>query len=196
MTEAALPLLLKANTEWIGNDGNWSTFSIGVGTPHQIFDALPSTAAGEIWVPLPEGCSTSIPNCAASRGIVSSQTGGFLSNESSTWELIGSGIYGLGFEAGLFGGENGLYGQDVVSVGNGTYTVSNQTVAGFTTGDFWLSSLGLGVQGSSFGPGESNLPTLLTSLKAQNLTTSLSYGYAAGSFHRKYSSIGLFSQDS
>lgn len=184
MAAPVLPLLLKTSSQWLGDDGNWSTFEIGVGTPKQFFSVLPSTAASEFWVPLPQGCADWIPDCVDSRGVASTRTGGFQFNESTTWDQLGTGIYSLGFENALFGaGDTGYYGSDVVSIDDGSHNISGQTVAGITSANIWLGSMGLGVQRSQFGSSEST--TWLATLKSMNLTSSLSYGYAAGAHYRK-----------
>ena len=139
------PLVLEAGATWAGNDGNWSTWPAQIGNPPQQFHILPSTSHGEVWIPGPQGCSgRSAPlDCAASRGVGSfqgSQSLGFLENASTTWEQIG--IYEFIVGGDLFGAtETGLYGQDTVALGSkGENIISNQTVAGTVTQDFWVSS--------------------------------------------------------
>jgi hypothetical protein len=139
------PLVLKAGATWAGNDGNWSTWPAQIGDPPQQFHILPSTSHGEVWIPGPQGCSgRSAPlDCAASRGVGSfqgSQSLGFLENASTTWEQIG--IYEFIVGGDLFEAtETGLYGQDTVALGSKRENIiSNQTVAGIVTQDFWVSS--------------------------------------------------------
>lgn len=139
------PLVLEASAIWAGNDGNWSTWPAQIGNPPQQFHVLPSTSHGEVWIPGPQGCSgRSAPlDCAASRGVGTfqgSQSLGFLENASSTWEQIG--IYEFIVGGDLFEAtETGLYGQDTVALGSeGENVISNQTVAGTVTQDFWVSA--------------------------------------------------------
>lgn len=139
------PLFLEAGATWAGNDGNWSTWPAQIGNPPQQFHILPSTSHGEVWIPGPQGCSgrSSPSDCAASRGVGSfqgSQSLGFLENASSTWEQIG--IYEFIVGGDLFEAtETGLYGQDTVALGSkGENVISNQTVAGIVTQDFWVSA--------------------------------------------------------
>jgi len=184
MTETAIPLIVQSSG-WAGNDGNWSTFAIDIGTPSQSFQLLPSTANGEIWAPVPEACAVPYPDCARSRGVLSTQedqSEGFQTNESTTWKQIG--IYELGFEANLYGDNDaGLYGQDTVTIGSSS-ALENQAIAGIATSNYWLGSFGLGIVSSQFNVLTENIPTLLSTLNTQNVTPSQSYGYNAGAAYR------------
>jgi hypothetical protein len=88
------------------HDGNWSTFSIRVGTPDQEFRVFISTVGQETWIPNVDGCtSNDVSNCGDLRGVDSfagKNSSGFMSNavrpsnsiftshhsrtKSSTWE--------------------------------------------------------------------------------------------------------------
>lgn len=184
------PYLVAPSSQWAGIDGNWSTFTIQVGTPPQSFNILPSTNSSETWIPAPDLCvsiSSAFPNCGHSRGVVAAegaQRQGFLSNESSTWDPLG--IYQLGAEQNLFASDNGLYGLDTILVGDGgSHPIVDQIVAGIASPNFWLGSLGLGRQASEFSVVSNNTPSLLSSMKALNLTPSLSFGYATGASYSK-----------
>lgn len=184
MAASIAPLVLQSYG-WAGNDGNWSTFAVNAGTPPQEFQLLPSTSGGEIWLPVPEACVVPYPNCAVSRGVLSTQgdqNQGFQTNESTSWVQIG--IYELGFEANLYGdGDAGLYGQDTVTIGS-TPAIQNQTIAGIATSNFWLGSLGLGIQPPQFDVVKQDIPTVLSTLQTQNDTPSVAYGYNAGASYR------------
>lgn len=191
---ASYPLLLDA-TSWAGNDGNWSTWPIQVGTPAQEFHVLPATSHGEIWVPLPEGCQSSsttifsnTSSCGASRGagdVQNAQSSGFQKNTSTTWSEIG--IYALPVQEGLFeDDQNGLYGTDVVGNHNetGSVEITDQSVVGLATKDFWLGSLGIAQRASNFTVERTIVPSLLEALKAQNVTPSASFGLDVGASYR------------
>lgn len=179
---APAPLVLDASNSWLGNDGNWSSWTLGIGTPSQSFNVIISTSNNEVWVPGPQGCTNhgSPPACAASRGVDSfqeSQSLGFQQNESSTWEQIG--LYEFLTGGDVFGNnETGLYGLDSVSINS--ETLENQTVAGIATQDFWLGSLGMSNQSSEFPVREDSIPGLITALKKQNFTPSASFGLSVG----------------
>ena len=189
LNASSLPLIVPASSDWSGNDGNWSTFDLAVGSPAQSFKVLPSTLTSETWVPVSEGCSTAsdLLACAGSRGVGYPNLG-FQTNASTTWSQIG--IYELTTEQKLYGdAETGLYGLDTVSL-NGTgspHKLENQTVAGIATADFWLGSFGLGIQASEFSVLPSGVPSLLSSIRQQKLIPSLSFGYTAGASYSRWS---------
>ena len=60
---------LSPSGNWDGNDGAWSTFTIRVGTPAQLFRVLPSTSGQEIWIPIPDQCEQGQSWCGNARGV-------------------------------------------------------------------------------------------------------------------------------
>jgi hypothetical protein len=180
------PYIFSSGTTWAGNDGNWSTFSIGVGTPLQYFDLLPSTVSSEVWVPVPQGCSwaPSWLDCGALRGVEATsgpESLGFEANSSRTWDTVG--IYSLAAEQNLYGtSDTGLYGFDTVAI-DADHRLQKQVVAGISTADFWFGSLGLGNAASSFSVEATNSRSLLASMKNESLSASVSYGYTAGAWY-------------
>jgi hypothetical protein len=194
---AFYPLVLDA-TSWAGNDGNWSTWPIQVGTPPQQFNVLPATSHGEIWVPLPEGCQSSstpiFPNassCGTSRGageFGDSQSSGYQKNASTTWSETG--IYALPVQDGLFDDDqNGLYGTDIARLSNetGSVEVAEQSVVGLATKDFWIGSLGVAQRAANFTVERAIVPSLLDGLKEQNGTPSAAFGLDVGASYRRWS---------
>jgi hypothetical protein len=178
-----------------GDDGEWSTFAIEVGTPAQSFRVLPATVGEEIWVPLPGGCQGSLSSnqdCGDMRGVDNAANRGFLYNESSTWSQTAGDPYQLMTEGDLFV-DTGVYGTDTVALGclsDEGYgsAMPEQTIAGVTTADFWLGNVGLGTSPGTFMQGSST-PSLMESMKTQNITPSLSFGYTAGqSYGESYGS--------
>lgn len=189
------PLILDAQS-WSGNDGNWSTWPISIGSPPQNFKVLPATSHGEIWVPLPEGCqsssSTTFANasaCGASRGagdFQDVQSSGFQKNASSSWTETG--IYALPVQEGLFeDDQNGLYGMDKVGVSNGSDSVevAEQSVVGLATKDFWLGRLGVAQRAANFTVEKSIVSSLVDALKKENITPSSSFGLDVGASYRR-----------
>jgi hypothetical protein len=57
MTTSIPPLVLSPANIWAGNDGNWSTWAVKVGSSLQNFHILPSASHGEVWVPGLQGCT-------------------------------------------------------------------------------------------------------------------------------------------
>ncbi|KAL1875455.1 hypothetical protein Daus18300_003194 [Diaporthe australafricana] len=188
------PLSVEATEAWDGVDGSWSTFIVRLGTPEQYFSVLPSTANQQTWVPIPEGCASSLvgnfSDCGDSRGawpFENKDSDGFQSNQSSTWETIG--IYELFIEEHLGMDGNGLFGYDTVGLGSSGTSVEGQVVAGIATTNFWLGSLGLGANYTNFSEDE-RPSSLLRTLKDSNLIPSLSYGYTAGAPYRYSKVVG------
>ncbi|GIZ45953.1 hypothetical protein CKM354_000909800 [Cercospora kikuchii] len=188
MLHSPSPLILQSSG-WGGNDGNWSTFQLNVGTPPQGFNLICSTTSSEIWIPLPEGCNTSITGCASSRGVQSFngvQSSGSQTNESSSWKQIG--IYALSGYDDLFpdSGDAALYGLDNISLSSSgnTSTFGSQIVGGISSYIFWLGVFGLGIQPGTFSNLPNNATTLLESAKEIGLSPSASYGFYAGAAYR------------
>ena len=168
------PLTVPVGTKWYGYDGNWSPVDIRVGSPQQWLSVFPNTAGQETWVIGPGGCDGTF-TCEDKRG------GLFSYNQSTTWDNLG--YYELGFDTYL--GDSGIanYGLDHVDL-NDQVIVPSQIVGVINSTEFWLGSLGLGVQESRF-EGAINRLTFLSSLvENQSLIPSHSYGYTAGAYYR------------
>ena len=61
---------LPPSGNWDGNDGAWSTFTIRVGTPAQLFRVLPSSNGQETWIPIPDSCQQGQGWCGNARGVM------------------------------------------------------------------------------------------------------------------------------
>ena len=195
MTTSIPPLVLAASDVWAGNDGNWSTWAIKVGSSLQQFNIIPSTSHGEIWVPGPQGCTGSPAplQCAESRGVgelQGQQSLGFQENASTTWEQIG--IYEFVTGEDLFQTtEAGLYGLDDVVIGENNITVKHATVAGVVTKDFWLGSFGMAQIHSEFPVRSGSVPSLLDGMKEENLTSTASFGLSVGAAYSECQHVSL-----
>ncbi|KAF4633250.1 hypothetical protein G7Y89_g4868 [Cudoniella acicularis] len=137
-TTGSTPLVVAPSQYFDGDDGQWSSLAIRVGTPPQTVRVLVSTNSPQTLVPMQQyACSQELinpvpVNCASDRG------GLFNANASSTW--LDQGNYGInangvGFEANLGYSEAVDYGLETLGVGyvtDGTSgpTLTNQTVAG------------------------------------------------------------------
>ncbi|KAF2165181.1 hypothetical protein M409DRAFT_67450 [Zasmidium cellare ATCC 36951] len=195
LNASAPALSIPSAQVWDGDDGQWSTFQIQVGTPPQTVRVLPGTSASAgtaLWVVIPVGCTSVNPtleNCEGERGEL------FQSNLSTTWStqnLVNNpdgAIYSLNTveEAGLGLSGNGSYGYDTVTFGlpgSDLPTLHDQLVVGIWTDDFFLGSLGLSpytLNLSSFnGPQES----LMGALVNQSLLPSNSWAYTAGAVYQ------------
>lgn len=123
-----------------GDNGQWSSFALRVGTPAQDVRVLVSTNSPATLVVEPVGCTTRVVNpvpnnCANARG------GLFNPNSSSTWldqSIYGINEDGIGFEANLGYSQNADYGLETLGLGftagsGGEPTLKNQTVAAIAT---------------------------------------------------------------
>ena len=171
------PIPVPVGTQWYGDDGDWSPVNIRVGSPPQWLSVYPNTAGQETWVIGPEGCDGT-STCQQERG------GLFYKGQSTTWSTLGAGYYELDFDTQLGDSGYALYGLDNVDLSD-EITVSSQIVAILNSTEFWLGSLGLGIQSSRF-EGTTNQLTFLSSLgETEGLIPSHSYGYTAGAYYRK-----------
>jgi hypothetical protein len=110
---------------------------------------------------------------------------GFKYNESSTWRQIG--IYDLILESQLNYTGNGLYGLDTVGLMvDGNATFENQVVAGIATKAYYLGIFGLGPKPSNFSNFENPQPSLMQTMKNQEVIPSVSFAYTAGASYRQY----------
>jgi hypothetical protein len=171
------PIPVPVGTEWYGYDGNWSPVNIRVGSPSQWLSVYPNTAGQEIWVIGPGGCDgTAI--CAEKRG------GLFYRDQSSTWSTINTGYYQLNFDVNLGDTGYAFYGLENVSLSD-QVSVPSQIVAIMNSTEFWLGSLGLGIQESRFEGTMNHITFLSTLVETAGLIPSHSYGYTAGAYYSK-----------
>lgn len=175
------PIAFTPDQNWDGIDGEWSSFTLRVGTPQQFVRTLVSTASYQTWVVLPQGCEAAADYeaCAESRGWI------FQSNESSTWEE--KGIYDLWIQKNLGYGGNAIYGYDTVGLGGqgeGGPTLLNTTVGGFAVEDFYLGVFGVNPKPTNFTSFDNGSPSYMTLLKEQKHIPSLSFGYTTGARYR------------
>lgn len=188
-TTVPSPYIVSPTNNFEGDDGEWATFALEIGTPPQSFRVLPSCMGSEILVPAPQGCTgplTVLSDCGNLRGVDdvhSAPSRGFQSNESSTWDVLGLEL--ISTADNLFSNQSALYGLETVALGKlpgSLYgsSIPDQKVGTYSTEDFWLGEIGLGTSPSVFPSHPSAIPSLLVAMKAQNLTTSLSFGYTAG----------------
>jgi hypothetical protein len=197
-TASALPepYVVPPSQEFDGNDGSWSTFKISVGTPGQDFRVLPSTASGETYLVVPEGClegdGTDCPNSRGAGIFNSAQNSGFQVNESSTWSTIGQ--YDINLESKLNYTAAGLFGYDKVSLGwaadSSTLSLDHQVVGGIGELSYWMGYLPLGVADSSFSSLSQSIDSFLYQLRNGTKIPSLSFGYTAGAKYRLKSVLG------
>lgn len=161
-----------------GYDGPWSSFTIGVGTPAQFLHVLVSTSSQGTVVVLPNGCVSGDANCPTARG------GLFNNGTSQSWSEIEQSIY-LFQDPSL----RALLGNDTLrlgAAGNSGPSLTNQVIFGIADDrKYYLGMLGLSQVSTRRSIGEKGQPSLITSLRDQNIIPSLSFGYTAGAQRRE-----------
>lgn len=171
-----VPIVATTSTNFLGYDGLWSAISIRIGSPEQYVSVLPSTLGQETWVVGPSGCDGTT-TCENKRG------GLFTANESTSFRS--QGLFELNFDPQLGNTGLGYYGLDTVSLDDVT-SVPDQIVAVVNATEYWVGSLGLGVQNTRFSGSENISPLLSSLIEKRNDIPSRSYGYTAGAYYRKY----------
>ncbi|KAH7349056.1 aspartic peptidase domain-containing protein [Pyrenochaeta sp. MPI-SDFR-AT-0127] len=185
------PLVFAPSQKWDGNDGHWSTFILRVGTPEQNFRVLPASKTGEVIVPHVQGCSdgNAYPeNCGSLRGVFDFKghySPGFQANQSSTWSEIG--IYGLELETRLGYQANASYGLENVGLmlqHSGGPTLTKQVVGSIGKKAFYVGLFGLSPKPANFSDFDYPQPSYISTLKAERIIPSISYGYTAGAYYQ------------
>jgi Eukaryotic aspartyl protease len=175
-------LAYRVRTSRNGNDGNWSSFPLTVGTPPSLVYVLPSTSATETWVVGWMGCNSSWnpfvpPDCENARGKT-------FNNQSTTWHRRGD--YFLKAEEYLGINPSAEFGFDTVVVGYAGSGVglSNTTAAWFLDNDFAVGMFGLSYRPTNFSLSPWDMtPSYLTQLYDQKIIPTLSYAYTAGAHY-------------
>lgn len=160
----------------IGNDGPWSSFLLGYGSPAQFVRSFISTSLPQSYVVIPGGCSR-LNDCEKSRGNF------FRTNILSTWQDLG--FYDLEFEQNLGVYAGGDFGYDTITLGlPGTKSPSfeHQIVVGIITVDYYLATWGLRPAATNLTTFNNPIPSLLQNMKENKSIPSLSWGYTAGSY--------------
>lgn len=185
---------LSPSQRWLGNDGNWSSFAINVGTPPKTLFVLPSTSGRSTWVVLPQGCGAQDPgNCNTSRGEV------FDPNLSSTWSRIGASdeYFELNFgpEAPLspllppnlnYSGAAEV-GNDTLGFGTNSDEapiLNNQLIVGYATKVPYVGQLGLSWANETVDSYQKPGASVLGALRRMNAVSSQYWGYTAGAIYR------------
>ncbi|ATZ58471.1 hypothetical protein BCIN_16g02460 [Botrytis cinerea B05.10] len=186
------PLVIPASQYFDGDDGEWSSLALRVGSPAQDVRVLVSTNSPQTLVVLPLGCTSAaispVPSgCANARG------GLFNNSLSNTWEdigLFGINENGVGFQADLGYSQSADFGLDSIGLGyvSGTNgpTLDNQTIGAIATASpFYTGVVGLGTQPVNFTTvGNYSSESYFSSLWSQSLIPSLAWSYTAGAKYR------------
>jgi hypothetical protein len=205
-TTLPLAVPIKASGNYLGNDGNWSTFEITAGTsnPPQVFDVLISLSSLGAWLALPLGCPSpsgdnNIPvNCAKLRGAVGSGDG-WSGNSSSSitfhgdaYPLLNANFDIQALDPSPFPSGNLTAGSslstdqiqlNIDTVSSGTLTAQLILIYGIADFSFFVDTIGVGYGTTKLASG--NDRSLLTVLANSSQIASNSVGYTAGAYYSK-----------
>ena len=162
-----------------GDDGEWSSFTMRLGTPAQNVRVFVSTSSPNTWVVLPSGCSTTDSDCIEKRGSI------YNYSQSSTWSQYG--YFGLGTQQNLNISVQAVFGNETVGLGvqgSGGPTLENQVIGAFASPQLYLGMFGLNPASTNITQDDRDKPSYLSTLKNQSLIPSLSFGYTAGAKYR------------
>lgn len=175
------PISIAPDQNWDGVDGQWSSFTLRVGTPQQFVRTFVSFAVYQTWVVLPLGCSNAQDqdSCEDARGMT------FDNSSSSTFDYLG--IYDLWVGKNLGYTGNAITGFDTVGLGGqgeGGPTLDNTTVAAFASDSHYFGIFGINPKPTNFTDFNTQSPSYMTLLKEQGKIPSVSFGYTAGAHYR------------
>ena len=194
-TTMPAPLSITPDQNWDGVDGQWSSFTLRIGTPEQFVRTFVSWSSYQTWAVLPEGClaAADYESCAEDRG------GIFNTTQSSSWDRIG--LYELWIKRNLGINGNAIFGYDTVGLGGAGEegpTLQNTTVGALAVEYFYMGIFGINPKPTNFTTFNDGSPSYMTKLKEQNYIPSVSFGYTAGAQYRfsgTYASLTLGGYD-
>jgi hypothetical protein len=166
------PISLTASETWGGSDGNWSAFTISVGTPPQSLVVVPATSETGFRVPLSTTCSANSSQCSS-----------FQPDLSATWVASNA---TAGFDV-LFDGSRSLGNQSIGNVSESTTDNAADRVGYIGLGAVPSILLGTGLWSYvNVAGAKANVQdaSFIQSLYTQKSIPSLSYGYTAGAWYR------------
>lgn len=130
---------------------------------------------------LPQGCAAGDKSCPTARG------GIFNPNSSSTWSPYT--YFELPIEKNLYGLVTGFFGNDTLNLttqGSPGPSLENQVIGGLAVQKYYLGMLGVNPKATKVSASDSGQSSYITSLKAQNLIPSVSFGFTAGAAYREF----------
>ncbi|KAI9891462.1 MAG: hypothetical protein M1814_002781 [Vezdaea aestivalis] len=182
------PLEAKANTEWTGLDGLWTTFEIGIGSSNTTIQVLPSTSGFETWL----ADYSNYTNGAGST-YASDNDKAFISNESATWIPLPCSTVPFPPQYNIK--SNASYGLDSIELACNTSECPDikYQIIGHVAN---LSANMLGIEhwSGNLTPTAPELsrsiPSFLALLRQKNFIPSLSWSYTAGAYYRGPRGVG------
>jgi hypothetical protein len=204
-----LAVPIKASGNYLGNDGNWSTFEITAGTtnPPQVFDVLVSLTSYGAWLASPGGCpstasdSSEPGNCAKLRGVAGSGDGWNESlSSSNTFQGAAELFLNPDFDLSVLNpSEVYIYPSNLTNstrvstdqiqmtvdtTSGGTITAEPVVMYGTVDLSFFVDTIGVGY-GSTKISNNVAQDSLITVLANSGRISSKSVGYTAGAYYSK-----------
>jgi hypothetical protein len=179
------PIVFSPSEEWNGIDGQWNTFALRIGTPAQIVKVMISTTSQQTWAIHPLGCTVDFPGLSTSQ-CPNSRGGIYNSNTSTTY--VKNGLYQLYIEENLNYTGNAEFGYDAIGLGfagEGGPTLDHQIIGSLAVKGFWNGHFGIHPKTTNFTDYNQNVPSFMSTLKAQRLIPSVSWGFTQGAAYRK-----------
>lgn len=179
---------------WYGNDGNWSTFTILVGTPARTLEVLPATLLQFTIVVLEEGCPDQDPrDCASLRGNLFNSSDLYSTSWRKVVETEQEKYVEVVFEAAKptlpekVVGEMGTTFLDIEGMNQGP--LQNQLVAGIAAKEPFIGFLGLSAWARA-PVNDTEYEAPLWGFRNRSTMTSLSWGYTAGARYNDFPVLG------
>ncbi|GIZ43125.1 hypothetical protein CKM354_000636500 [Cercospora kikuchii] len=185
-----MALSIPADAAFRGNDGSWSTFSVGVGTPPQTVQLLPSTSGTAIWVVHEQGCYLTGAGNGDDPATCPFLRGNLFDPASST------SIQYIPCEGGPFcqlpttqslkstAAHVGLDNITMTSLVDQAVVIRKQVVAAYAEYSMFLGLLGLSEYSNFVNSTILPTPSPLGALRGQNVIQSTFYAYQAGAYYR------------
>lgn len=204
---------IQPSNKFDSYDGSWSTFNLNVGSTgnFQAFRFLPSTSSFSTWLPNAQGCNftasdfsdqsqlpADVYSCASSRGVGNyngNQSTGFIDSnpigeeklQDLGQDLTPANVFGSDYAdlGGTLSLESLSLNSALASSTSEIDTSNKVPVYSIQTWDYYLPTLGLGIGNLVLGQNDT-YSSALSVLAATNATSSLSWGYTAGTSYSRF----------
>ncbi|KAI5364499.1 Putative aspartic peptidase A1 family, aspartic peptidase domain superfamily [Septoria linicola] len=182
---------------WLGNDGNWSTIALQLGSQKQLVQVLPATSGSSVWAVHTQGCQfPTDPSLVADPEDCVDLRGGLFSPSNNSFEEISRNdpnnpYFQLLFsdaEASLGYNGTAILGKDDFCFGSNpctdATTLKDQVVATYADEFPYIGQLGISAWANHVRYANDTDVSPLASMKADGKIPSLFYGYTAGARYK------------
>lgn len=175
--------LKQVNKRRDGVDGQWSSFTVDIGTPNrQTVRLLPAIAANYLAIIDPQGCDEGSHSSLNNSECIDARGGVFNADQSSKWHYIE--VYYLGlFRDSGYQNVAAEIGIDLVSFG---IDAPDQVITVLAGQKFWLGMFGVSFLPINFSSVKNGPLSFLETLRRNDYITSRTWSYTAGARYREY----------